>query len=517
MGEASDKIKEMKALKGKIQKMGGEKAIAKQKKDGKLTARERLDLFFDSGTFRELDVFVRHRCVNFGMDKVDIPSDGVITGHGLVDGRPVFAFAQDFTARAGSLGEMHAKKICKVMDLALKSGTPVVGFNDSGGARIQEGVDALYGYGEIFYRNSTSSGVIPQISAIMGPTAGGAVYSPAMTDYVFMVKNTSHMFITGPQVIKSVTGEEISFEDLGGAMTHNEKSGVAHFACESDADAIERIRRLLSFLPSNNVEDPPIIDTGDDPGRIDPALDTLVPVDVNKSYDMKDIIHAIVDNGDFFEPHEHYAKNIIVGFARLNGRSIGIIANQPKFLAGCLDIDASDKATRFIRFCDAFNIPILTFADVPGYLPGSDQEWGGIIRHGAKLLWCYSEATVPKLLVIVRKDYGGAYIAMSSKHLGADMAYAWPTAEIAVMGAEGAANIIHRREIQDADDSAGKRKEKVEEYKKIFSNPYIAANRGYIDDIIVPSETRPRLIESLEILAGKRQALPPKKHGNIPA
>ncbi len=517
MGEASDKIKEMMAVKAKIQKMGGEKAIAKQKKDGKLTARERLDLFFDSGTFRELDVFVRHRCVNFGMDKVDIPSDGVITGHGLVDGRPVFAFAQDFTARAGSLGEMHAKKICKVMDLALKSGTPVVGFNDSGGARIQEGVDALYGYGEIFYRNSTSSGVIPQISAIMGPTAGGAVYSPAMTDYVFMVKNTSHMFITGPQVIKSVTGEEISFEDLGGAMTHNEKSGVAHFACESDADAIERIRKLLSFLPSNNVEDPPIIDTGDDPGRIDPALDTLVPVDVNQSYDMKDIIHAIVDNGDFFEPHEHYAKNIIVGFGRLNGRSIGIIANQPKFLAGCLDIDASDKATRFIRFCDAFNIPILTFADVPGYLPGSDQEWGGIIRHGAKLLWCYSEATVPKLLVIVRKDYGGAYIAMSSKHLGADMAYAWPTAEIAVMGAEGAANIIHRREIQDSEDPAGKRREKVEEYKKIFSNPYIAANRGYIDDIIVPSETRPRLIESLEILAGKRQALPPKKHGNIPA
>ena len=517
MGEASDKIKEMKALRAKIEKMGGEKAIAKQKKDGKLTARERLDQFFDTGTFRELDVFVRHRCVNFGMDKVDIPSDGVITGHGLVEGRPVFAFAQDFTARAGSLGEMHAKKICKVMDLALKAGTPVVGFNDSGGARIQEGVDALFGYGEIFYRNSVSSGVIPQISAIMGPTAGGAVYSPAMTDWVFMVKKTSHMFITGPQVIKSVTGEDITFEDLGGAMTHNEKSGVAHFACESDSHAIERIRKLLSFLPPNNIEDPPIVETGDDPGRVEPALDTLVPVDVNQSYDMKDIIHAIVDNGDFFEPHEHYAKNIIVGFGRLNGRSIGIIANQPKFLAGCLDIDASDKATRFIRFCDAFNIPILTFADVPGYLPGSDQEWGGIIRHGAKLLWCYSEATVPKLLVIVRKDYGGAYIAMSSKHLGADMAFAWPTAEIAVMGAEGAANLIHRREIQDAEDPASKRKEKIDEYKEIFSNPYVAANRGYIDDIIVPGETRPRLIEALEVLAGKRQALPPKKHGNIPA
>ncbi len=517
MGETSDKIKEMLSLKAEIRKMGGEKAIARQKKDGKLTARERLDAFFDSGTFRELDVFVRHRCVNFGMDKVDIPSDGVITGHGLVDGRPVFAFAQDFTARAGSLGEMHAKKICKVMDLAMKSGVPVVGFNDSGGARIQEGVDALFGYGEIFYRNSVSSGVIPQISAIMGPTAGGAVYSPAMTDWVFMVKKTSHMFITGPQVIKSVTGEDISFEDLGGAMTHNEKSGVAHFACESDLDAIERIRKLLSFLPPNNIEDPPIIQTGDDPARMDPMLDTLVPADVNQSYDMKDVITAIVDDGDFFEPHMHFAKNIVVGFARLNGRSIGIIANQPKFLAGCLDIDASDKATRFIRFCDAFNIPILTFADVPGYLPGSEQEWGGIIRHGAKLLWCYSEATVPKLLVIVRKDYGGAYIAMSSKHLGADMAFAWPSAEIAVMGAEGAANVIHRREIDSADDPVAKRKEKIAEYKKLFSNPYIAANRGYIDDIIVPSETRPRLIEALEILSNKRQALPPKKHGNIPA
>ncbi len=517
MSEASDKIREMKALKAKIREMGGEKAVAKQKQDGKLTARERLDAFFDPDTFRELDVFVRHRCTNFGMEQVDIPSDGVITGHGLVNGRPAFAFAQDFTARAGSLGEMHAKKICKVMDLALKSGVPVVGFNDSGGARIQEGVDALFGYGEIFYRNSICSGVIPQISAIMGPTAGGAVYSPAMTDWVFMVKKTSHMFITGPQVIKSVTGEDISFEDLGGAMTHNEKSGVAHFACESDQHAIERIRNLLSFIPPNNIEDPPIIDTGDDPARIEASLDTLVPVDVNQSYDMKEIIHAIVDNGEFFEPHEHFAKNIIVGFARLNGRSIGIIANQPKFLAGCLDIDASDKATRFIRFCDAFNIPILTFADVPGYLPGSEQEWGGIIRHGAKLLWCYSEATVPKLLVIVRKDYGGAYIAMSSKHLGADMAFAWPTAEIAVMGAEGAANIIHRREIKEADDSTAKRKEKIEEYRAVFSNPYIAANRGYIDDIIVPSETRPRLIEALEILAGKRQTLPPKKHGNIPA
>ncbi|MGM0452099.1 MAG: acyl-CoA carboxylase subunit beta [Thermodesulfobacteriota bacterium] len=517
MTDASDKINEMLDLKSRIQKMGGEKLVAKQKEKGKLTARERLDHFFDAGTFREIDTFVRHRCVNFGMDKVDVPSDGVITGHGLVNGRPVFAFAQDFTARAGSLGEMHAKKICKVMDLAMKSGVPVVGFNDSGGARIQEGVDALCGYGEIFYRNSIASGVIPQISAIMGPTAGGAVYSPAMTDWVFMVKETSHMFITGPQVIKSVTGEEITFESLGGAMTHNEKSGVAHFACETDTDAIDRIRHLLSFLPPNNMEDPPVIETGDDPGRTDAALDTLVPVDANKSYDMKDVIHSIVDNGEFYEPHKHYAQNIIVGFARLNGRSIGIIANQPKVLAGCLDINASDKATRFIRFCDAFNIPILTFADVPGYLPGSEQEWGGIIRHGAKLLWCYSEATVPKLLVIVRKDYGGAYIAMSSKHLGADMAFAWPTAEIAVMGAEGAANVIHRKEIDSADDPAAKRKEKIGEYQDLFSNPYVAANRAYIDDVIVPSETRPRLIEALEILSNKRQTLPPKKHGNIPA
>jgi len=517
MSGASDKINEMLAQKARLREMGGAKAVAKQKEQGKLSARERMDRFFDTGTFREIDIFVRHRCVNFDMESVEIPADGVITGHGLVNGRPVFAFAQDFTSRAGSLGEMHAKKICKVMDLAMKAGVPIVGFNDSGGARIQEGVDALCGYGEIFYRNSIASGVIPQISAIMGPTAGGAVYSPAMTDWVFMVKNTSHMFITGPQVIKSVTGEDISFEDLGGAMTHNEKSGVAHFACDSDEDAIDRIRKLLSFLPANNMEDPPLVDTGDAPGRMDAALDNLVPVDPNQSYDMMDIIRGIVDNGDFFQPHEHFARNIIVGFARLNGRSIGIIANQPKVLAGCLDIDASDKATRFIRFCDAFNIPILTLSDVPGYLPGSEQEWGGIIRHGAKLLWCYSEATVPKLLVIVRKDYGGAYIAMSSRHLGADFAFAWPTAEIAVMGAEGAANIIHRREITEAADPKAKRKEKIAEYRDLFSNPYVAAGRGYIDDVIVPSETRPRLIEALEILSNKRLTLPPKKHGNIPA
>jgi acetyl-CoA carboxylase carboxyltransferase component len=516
MGIVEDKIKDLTERRNKILQMGGEKEIAKQREKGKLTARERLGFLFDEGSFREIDMFVTHRCVNFNMNIVDIPSDGVITGHGLIEGRPVFAFAQDFTSRAGSLGEMHAKKICKVMDLALKAGVPFVGINDSGGARIQEGVDALSGYGQIFYRNSLASGVIPQISAIMGPTAGGAVYSPAMTDYVFMVKNSSYMFITGPDVIKSVTGEEITFEDLGGAMTHNAKSGVAQFACESDEDAINQIKRLLSYLPANNMEDPPVVPSADNPLRTDPALDAIIPDSPNKSYDMKEIIRSIVDNGEIFEPHQHYAKNMIVCFARLGGRSIGIIANQPNVLAGCLDINASDKATRFIRFCDAFNIPMLTIADVPGYLPGSHQEWGGIIRHGAKLLWCYSEATVPKLLLVTRKDYGGAYIAMCSQHLGADMAFAWPTAEIAVMGAAGAANIIHRREINGAEDKKAKRDEKIQEYEALFSNPYRAANRGYIDAVLIPRETRPRLIEALEIMCSKRELRPPKKHGNIP-
>jgi acetyl-CoA carboxylase carboxyltransferase component len=516
MGVVDDKLKDLKEREQKVLQMGGEKAVAKHKESGKLSARERLDLLFDPGTFREIDMFVEHRCVNFGMEKVEVPSDGVVTGHGMVEGRPVFAFSQDFTSRAGSLGEMHAKKICKVMDLALKAGVPFVGINDSGGARIQEGVDALSGFGQIFYRNSLASGVIPQISAIMGTTAGGAVYSPAMTDWIFMVKNTSFMFITGPQVIKAVTGEEISFEDLGGAMTHSEKSGVSHFACESDEDAIAQIKRLLSYLPANNMEDPPRVETGDSPRRSAPELNTIIPDNPNTAYDVKDVIAAIVDNGEFFEPHQFFAPNILVCFARLNGRTIGIIANQPKNLAGCLDINASDKATRFIRFCDAFNIPMLTIADVPGYLPGSQQEWGGIIRHGAKLLWCYSEATVPKLLLVTRKDYGGSYLAMCSKDLGADMAFAWPTAEIAVMGAEGAANIIHRREIKEAEDPVAKRKEKIEEYKALFSNPYCAASRGYIDAVIEPSETRPRLIEALEILCTKRELRPPKKHGNIP-
>ena len=516
MGVTSDKIQELKQKEQQIMGMGGEKALEKRRENGKLNARERLDILFDKGTFRELDMFVTHRCTNFGMENIQIPADGVVTGHGKVDGRIVFAYAQDFTARAGSLGEMQAKKICKVMDMALKAGVPIIGMNDSGGARIQEGIDALSGYGEIFFRNSGASGVIPQISAIMGPTAGGAVYSPAMTDFIFMVKKSSYMFITGPNVIKAVTGEEISFEDLGGAMAHNEKSGVAQFACESDEDALMQIRKLLSYLPSNNMEDPPFVTPTDDPDRMDESLDTIIPDNPNRAYDIKKVITSIVDDGEYFEPHQYFAKNMVVCFARLNGRSIGIIANQPNFLAGCLDINASDKATRFIRFCDAFNIPMLTIADVPGYLPGSNQEWGGIIRHGAKLLWCYSEATVPKLLLITRKDYGGSYLAMCSKHLGADMAFAWPTAQIAVMGAEGAANIIHAKEINGADDPVARRKEKIDEYNEKFSNPYCAAARGYVDAVIQPSQTRPRLIDALEAMATKRELRPAKKHGNIP-
>ena len=516
MGVVADKIKDLKEREKKILGMGGEKALAKRREQGKLNARERLDLLFDQGTFREIDMFVTHRCTNFGMETKEIPADGVVTGHGLVEGRTVFAYSQDFTSRAGSMGEMQAKKICKIMDLAMKAGAPVVGINDSGGARIQEGVDSLSGYGEIFFRNAAASGVIPQLSAIMGPTAGGAVYSPAMTDWIFMVKDTSYMFITGPQVIKSVTGEEISQEDLGGAMAHNEKSGVAQFACDSDAHALEEIRQLLSYLPANNMEDPPRKPTADDPHRLAPELDLLIPDNPNQAYDIKSVISSIVDDGEFFEPHAHFAKNILTCFARLNGRPIGIIANQPLFMAGCLDINASDKATRFIRFCDAFNIPMLTIADVPGYLPGSDQEWGGIIRHGAKLLWCYSEATVPKLLLITRKDYGGSYLAMCSKHLGADMAFAWPSAQIAVMGAEGAANIIHAREIKGSEDPVAKRKEKIAEYEALFSNPYCAASRGFVDAVIQPAESRMRLIDALEALGTKRETRPAKKHGNIP-
>jgi acetyl-CoA carboxylase carboxyltransferase component len=517
MGLVEDKINTLLEREAEIQQMGGDIAVQKHHDKGKLTARERLNILFDSGTFREIDAFVTHRCVNFGMEKVKIPADGVVTGHGMINGRPAFAYSQESTSKtAGSLGEMHAKKICKVMDMALKAGVPLIGLNDSSGARIQEGVDALSGYGQIFYRNSISSGVIPQISAIMGATAGGAVYSPAMTDFIFMVKNTSYMFITGPQVIKSVTGEEISFEELGGAMTHNERSGVAHFACENDEDALNQIKQLMSYIPLNNMEDPPLIETNDQPDRVSETLNTIIPDDPNQPYDMKAVIQEIVDNGEFFEPHQYFAQNMIVCFARLNGRTVGIIANQPSVQAGCLDINASDKATRFIRFCDAFNVPLLTIADVPGYLPGRDQEWGGIIRHGAKLLWCYSEATVPKMLLVTRKDYGGSYLAMCSKDLGADMAFAWPTAQIAVMGAQGAANIIHRKAIKAADDPKQMRAEKIEEYENLFSNPYCAASRGYIDAVIEPSQTRPRLIESLELLCNKREMRPPKKHGNIP-
>jgi acetyl-CoA carboxylase carboxyltransferase component len=516
MGIIADKIAELKAKQDKHQDMGGKKAIEKQHAQGKMTARERLNYLFDPGTFQEMDMFVQHRCTNFNMNSMDIPADGVIIGHGKVNGRTVCAYSQDFTSRAGTLGEMHSRKICKVMDLALKSGVPLIGFNDSGGARIQEGIDALFGYGEIFFRNSAASGVIPQITCIMGPTAGGAVYSPAMTDWVFMVKKSSFMFITGPDVIRAVTGEEITQEDLGGAMTHNMRSGVAQFAAENDSHAIDMIKELLSYLPLNNMDDPPHAATGDDPNRLAPALDEIIPDTANKAYDMKEIISAVVDNGVFFEPLEYFAQNMIVCFARLNGHVVGIIANQPLQLAGCLDVNASDKATRFIRFCDAFNIPMITFVDVPGYLPGKDQEWSGIIRHGAKLLWCYSEATVPKMTVITRKAYGGAYIAMCSKHLGADFVFAWPMAEIAVMGAEGAANIIHRQEIQDAADKAAKRQEKIEEYQNLFSNPYIAAARGYVDAVIFPRETRTTLIKSLETIINKRETRPPKKHGNIP-
>lgn len=516
--KVSEKIELLKKKRKEVELMGGEARIAKQHEKGKLSARERLDLLFDEGSFREIDKFVEHRSTNFGMEKVEVPSDGVIIGHGKVNGRSVFAYSQDFTSRGGSLGEMHATKICKIMDLALKAGAPVVGLNDSGGARVEEGVDALKGYGEIFMRNSRSSGVIPQISAIMGPCAGGAVYSPAMTDFVYMVKKRSHMFITSPYVIKTVTGEETSFEELGGAMVHNAKSGNAQFACESDEDTIESIKELLDFLPSNNLESAPKLPMGDDPTRSCEELDTIIPDETNVPYDMKSIIESVLDQGEFYEVHEHYAENSIVGFGRLNDRSVGIIANQPMIQAGCLDIDASDKISRFVRTCDAFNVPLITFVDVPGYLPGVQQEWDGIIRHGAKLLWSYAEATVPKFTVVTRKDYGGAYLAMCSKPLGADMVFAWPSAEIAVMGAKGAVEVIstYRKQISEAEDKAAKTQEKIKEYEEAFNVPYLAAKRGYIDDVILPSETRIRLIDALEAMSGKNEVLPPKKHGNIP-
>ncbi|MEM2028829.1 MAG: carboxyl transferase domain-containing protein [Candidatus Bathyarchaeia archaeon] len=509
-------VNELEAKRLEVLSMGGPSKVEEQKAKGKLTARERLSLLLDEGSFVELDMFVEHRCTEFGMDRVKAPADGVVAGYGKVNGRLVFVYSQDFTVVGGSLGEMHAKKICKVADLALKMGAPLIGINDSGGARIQEGVDSLSGYGQIFFRNTISSGVIPQIAVIVGPCAGGAVYSPALMDFVFMVKGIGLMHITGPQVIKAVTGEDVTSEELGGALTHNQKSGVAHFACDTEVECFSLVRKLLSYIPQNNMEDPPYEDTGDDPGRMEISLREIVPVNPNKAYDVRDVIKLVVDRGEFFEVQELYAPNIVIGFARLSGYSIGIIANQPRHLAGCLDIDSCDKASRFIRFCDAFNIPIVNFVDVPGYLPGTAQEWGGIIRHGAKMLYAYSEATVPKLTVILRKAYGGAYLGMCSKDLGADVVLAWPQAEIAVMGAEGAANIIFRKEIQSASNPEEVRRQKIEEYREKFANPYVAAKRGFVDRVIKPEETRPALIESLVMALSKREARPKKKHGVMP-
>lgn len=511
-----DKIKEMENRKTGIKQGGGPDKIKKQHDSGKLTARERIEKLVDPGSFVEIDAFVTHRCVDFGMDKVSGPGDGVVTGYATIDGRPVYLYSQDFTVIGGSLGEMHAKKIVKVMDMAMKMGCPIIGINDSGGARIHEGIDGLSGYGDIFFRNTLASGVIPQISVILGPCAGGAVYSPALTDFVFMVDNISKMFLTGPQVVQAATGEVVTAEELGGAVAHNEKSGVAHFLSSNEDECFETIKKLLSFLPQNNLEDSPVLECTDDLNRLNPELLSLLPDNSNKAYDMKKVITAIVDNGDFLEVQPLFAQNIVVGLGRLNGKSVGIVANQPMVKAGALDLDGSDKASRFIRFCDSFNIPVITLTDVPAFLPGVDQEHSGIIRHGAKLLYAYSEATVPKINVILRKAYGGAYIAMSSKHLGTDLVYAWPTAEIAVMGAEGAANIIFRKDIENADDPIAKRQEKIQEYKDRFSNPYIAASRGYIDDVIEPEATRIRLISALEMLQSKRESRPPKKHGNMP-
>ena len=509
-------MKNLREREEKVKAGGGEKRVKAQHEKGKLTARERISLLLDKDSFVELDLLVEHRCNNFGMDKVEAPGEGVVTGYGTIDGRLIYVFAQDFTVIGGSLGEMHAKKICKVMDMAMKMGAPCIGINDSGGARIQEGVDSLSGYGQLFYRNTIASGVIPQISIIVGPAAGGAVYSPAIMDFVFMVKNVGIMHITGPDVIKAVTGEVVTSEKLGGAMTHNRKSGVAHFAAENEEEVYQMVRKMMGYLPSNNMETPPSVECKDNPNRMEEALLNIVPTDPNKPYEMKDVIRHIVDEGDFFESHPYFATNMLTGFARLNGQSIGIIANQPKVLAGCLDIDASDKAARFIRFCDAFNIPILTFVDVPGFLPGTAQEYGGIIRHGAKLLYAYSEATVPKITLIVRKSYGGAYLAMCSRDLRADQVIAWPTAEIAVMGSQGAANIIFRKEIAKADDPEKVRQEKIDEFQLKFSNPYEAAKRGYVDIVIDPRETRPRLITTFEMLSTKRETRPAKKHGNFP-
>jgi propionyl-CoA carboxylase beta chain len=495
---------------------GGAARVDKQHESGKLTARERINFLLDEGTFEEFDKLVVHRSKDFDLDKQVYPGDGVITGHGLIDGRKVFVFAQDFTVFGGSLSETHAEKICKIMDLAMKVGAPIIGLNDSGGARIQEGVVSLGGYADIFLRNTLASGVVPQISCIMGPCAGGAVYSPAITDFNVMVKNTSYMFITGPDVIKTVTHEEVSKEELGGAITHNTVSGVAHFAAESDEDALRVVRELLSFIPSNNLEDPPSVASDDPIDRAELKLNTIVPEASNQPYDIREVINYVVDNGYFFEVHQTFAQNICVGFARLGGRAVGIVANQPAYLAGVLDINASIKGARFVRFCDCFNIPLVTFEDVPGFLPGVSQEHGGIITHGAKLLYAFAEATVPKVTVITRKAYGGAYCVMASKHIRTDVNFAWPTAEIAVMGAEGAVGILYRRELSEVSDKEAARKTRIAELEDKFANPYIAAERGFVDEVIEPSETRPKLIRALSLLENKRDTNPPKKHGNIP-
>jgi acetyl-CoA carboxylase carboxyltransferase component len=510
------RLEDLRARKRRLLDGGGQDKIEKLHQAGRLTARERIAALCDPGSFTEMGVFVTHRCTDFGMEKRQVPGDGVVSGFGRVDGRLVYVFAQDFTVFGGTLSESNAKKICDVMDLALRNGAPVIGLNDSGGARIQEGVASLGGYADIFLRNTLASGVVPQISAVFGPCAGGAVYSPAITDFTLMVKETSHMFVTGPNVIRAVTNEEVTFEDLGGAMAHNSKSGVAHFALDDDLDCIATIRRLISYIPQNNAEDPPRIPCEDDPDRRDPDLAQIVPREPNRPYDIKAVIHRVMDTGSFLEVHEHFAKNIVVGFARLDGISVGVVANQPNSLAGVLDINSSIKGARFVRFCDAFNIPIVTFEDVPGFLPGTAQEWGGIIRNGAKLLYAYCEATVPKLTVVVRKAYGGAYDVMSSKHIRGDYNVAWPSAELAVMGAEGAVQIIFRRQIEEAADPAAEQKGRVDEYNRTFANPYIAASLGYLDDVIEPAETRPKLIAALHMLGNKRQTNPPKKHGNIP-
>lgn len=514
--QVDPRIEELRNRKSAARLGGGPEKIARQHARGRMTARERLELLLDKGSFREIDIFVTHNSIDFGLAEQKVPGDGVVTGYGTIDGRLVYVYSQDFTVFGGSVSHTHAMKICKVMDMAMANGAPMIGLNDSGGARIQEGVHSLAGYAEIFYRNTLASGVVPQISVIMGPCAGGAVYSPAITDFVVMVKESSHMFVTGPEVIKTVTHEDVTFEDLGGASVHASKSGVAHFAAESEEDALFLVQNLLGYLPNNNLEDPPAAPTQDDPLRQALELDSFVPDNPNKPYDVKAIVRLIADDEQFLEVHEHFAQSIVVGFARLGGRTVGIVANQPQVLAGVLDTEASQKGARFIRFCDAFNIPLVVLEDVPGFMPGITQEHGGIIRHGAKLLFAFCEATVPKLTVIVRKAYGGAYCVMNPRHIGADMVLAWPSAEIAVMGPEGAVNIIFRREIAEAADPVARKAELVSEYRERFANPYVAASAGYIDNVIEPHETRTRLINTLDMLRNKQRSLPPKKHGNIP-